>query len=110
MKEKKSKNIPVKIEDESPEVFEGYSLDELKYQKALLLLKKEFAKEQFLKDVNKVKSQLPGGDNSRHATVFNSGLFGKLAKSLNYMDYIVIGFSLFSTGRKLLSLFRRPRR
>lgn len=88
------------------EPFKGYTLDELRYQRALVLLKKEFSKQQLTESFKQIKA------NSSLAT-FNdtkgtkSGIVGKILKSLDYMDYAMMGYSLFKSIRKFASKFKK---
>ncbi|MCH5213784.1 MAG: hypothetical protein J1E97_01225 [Muribaculaceae bacterium] len=88
--------------------FQGYSLDELRYQRALLLLKREILREQVSKDTKRLRNSVPllGGKSSISA----SGIVGRVAKGLNFADYLMLGFSLFNVGRKLVSLFSRKKK
>lgn len=95
-------NIPEEKE------FKGYTLDELKYQRALLLLKKEFLKEKAIKEANLVKERIPVLNGSSALSHFSSkNILGRVIKGLNYADYIMLGFSVFNAGKKVISLFSR---
>ena len=87
--------------------FKGYTLEELKHQMALTLIKKEIRKERAMQEVNAIKKSLPFGSESPMANFKAKGLVGKLMKGLNYTDYIMLGFSMFNIGRKIFSLFRK---
>lgn len=90
--------------------FRGYTLDELKYQRAILLLKKEFLKEKALKEVNTVKQRIPMlNGKSPLDTITPKGVMAKIINGLNYADYLLLGFSLFKFGKKLTSVFRRKK-
>lgn len=102
--------MPHTLEDGTPE-FTGYSLEELRYRRTVTMLRKEFCREKMLNDYNKVRrfnplSPGPGGFTGRKR---RSGLFGKIASSLSYMDYALLGFQVFGTARKMFSLFKRKR-
>ena len=57
-----SKSIK-KIDDKpalhKQEGFKGYGIEQLKYQRALLALQKEFAKEKLLRDASDIRKSLP---------------------------------------------------
>ena len=92
------------------EEFKGYTLDELRYQRALLLLKKEFLKEKAVKQIHDVKERVPMlNGKSPLSTMSSKGILSRMAKGLNYADYIMIGFSVFNAGRKMISLFRKKK-
>lgn len=78
--------------------FKGYTIEEVRYRRAVVALQKEFAKEQVLHDVASLKkvSLLP-----------SKKVAPKLLAGLNYADYALMGFSAFKYGRKIFNLFRR---
>ena len=91
--------------------FKGYTLDELRYQRALVLLKREFLKEKAMEEVKEVKSRIPVlNGKSPLDTMSPSGILGSVVKGLNYADYLMLGFSLFNAGRKVFSLFRKKKK
>ena len=106
---KKDKNNQ-KDESASVKEFEGYTLDEIKYQRALLLIKREYLRESALAQVNDIKKRLPfSGGKSTLAAIKGGGLLSRVVKGLNYMDYLMLGASAFQAGRKIVSLFRRKK-
>lgn len=108
--EKEKKHTP-KSHASSEEEFKGYTLEELKYQRALLLLKREFLKEKALEDVNDIKKRIPVfNGKSPLDSISPSGLLSRVAKGLNYADYLMLGFSVFNAGRKVFSLFRKKKK
>lgn len=98
-----SKPVAVKPE------FKGYTLEELRYQRAMTLLRRDFSKAKVMNQV----SRLRNGDNpdglqrSRMGKVGN--IAGKLMSGLNYIDYAMLGMSIFNSGHKLFKFFRRKR-
>ena len=93
------------------EEFKGYTLEELKYQRALILLKREFLKEKAMEDVKEVKSRIPLlNGKSPLDSMSPTGIVGRVVKGLNYADYLMLGFSVFNAGRKVFSLFRKKKR
>lgn len=107
-------NTPAQTVDQTiqpVEQFKGYTLEELRYNRALIALKAEFCKEKMLSDFQAAKSKtilgkLQGGEGTG---LFKSGVLGKMARSLNYIDYILVGLTTFKTIRSITSLFRRKR-
>lgn len=87
--------------------FKGLTLEQLRHEQALILVKKEFLKERALNDLEKFKKRLPFNGNSPLGNISAKGVMGKLAKGLNYMDYFMIGLSVFNAGRKVMSFFRK---
>lgn len=77
----------------------GYGIDELRYRRAYSLAKYEFAKMQMVQTVDTVKDGiLPSG---------KKGIMGKIIGSLNYLDYAVIAYRIFS---KIMKIRRRAKR
>ena len=88
--------------------FRGYTMEELKYQRALLLIKREFLREKALKETNKLKERIPviNGKTNIMGSL-GKGLLGKITTGLGFVDYILIGMQALKVGRKVGSLFRR---
>lgn len=89
--------------------FKGYTIDELRYQRALTAVHKEFAKQKLLNIVNDLQKNNPftiqGAVSSIPGT--SGKIVGKLLSGLNYLDYAMIGFSVFGTVRKVFKFFRK---
>lgn len=90
--------------------FKGYTLSELKYQRALLLLKKEFLREKACEQLADVKKRIPLlNGQSGLSKMSSSGIVGRVMRGLNFADYLMLGFSMFNVGKKAVSLFRRKK-
>lgn len=107
------KNVPAKVEkSKSPtkeKEFNGYTMEELKYQRALLALRKEFSKEQMLQTLNGMKpssATKEKGSSWGSKLAFAGGLAGKIFSNFNVLDYVMIGMSLFGTAKKAYSFFK----
>lgn len=112
MKEiEKSKAEAEEITSPSME-FKGYTLEELRYQRAFVTLQKEFCKSKLLRGVEKLKKTNPLSPSSAAENL--PGKVGfvatKLLTGLNYLDYAVLGFTAFSSIRKALSIFKRKKK
>lgn len=70
-----------------------YGIDELRYQRAVALARYEINKARFLEDIEAAKSKIP-------AAVSGKGIFGKILGSLNYVDYALIAYRIYSKIRK----------
>lgn len=92
--------------------FKGYTLEELRYQRALVLLQKEFCKSRITRNVRNLQKSNPFSPSASAKSLPGKvGLvFSKLMTGLNYIDYAMIGFSLFGAVRKVSSIFRRRRK
>lgn len=90
--------------------FKGYTLEELKYHRALCLVKREILKERALSEVKAVKQKIPMvNGKSPMDTMTPKGMVGRVMKGLNYADYLMLGFSAIKAGQKIFSLFRRKK-
>lgn len=106
--------VPEKITaDESDKKAAGYTLEDLRYRRALAALQKEFAKEKMLHGLNRIKKYnvLTGNpSNAKIGSLAKAGtLASRLLGGLNYLDYVMIGFSLFGTVRKAFRLFGKKK-
>lgn len=104
-KEKKAKTAAHK-----EPAFEGYTMEELRYQLALTALKKEYLKEKATDTVSAIKKQLPlVNGNSTLPAKATKGLFGKIMRGLDFADYLIIGFQGVRIFKRLGTIFRRKR-
>lgn len=89
--------------------FRGYTLEEIEYQRAYLLLQKEFAKAKIIEDVDSLRQiKVFGGRSGKGNAVLKVGsLASKILSGMNYLDYAMIGFSAFGTLRKVFRFFRK---
>lgn len=88
--------------------FAGYTMEELRYQRAMLALKKEFLKERAMEEVDAIKNQLPLVNGQMGPKLsMAKGIAGKLMKGLDMADYLMLGFQGFRIMRKVGTLFRR---
>lgn len=91
--------------------FKGYTLDELRYQRAFVALQKEFCKAKLLRSVGSFSKMNPFA--RKGPSLEAAGKFGpvlsKVMKGFGYLDYVMIGFSVFNSVRKFTSFFRRKR-
>lgn len=88
--------------------FKGYTINELKYQRALATLRREYAKDKIGRSVHNLRNRSIFGSSGSGSKFRNAGnMVSKLLVGLNYADYAMLGFSLFGAGRKVWKLFRR---
>ena len=96
---------------EEPPHFDGLPIDEIRHHRALIAVRKEFAKSKILEDVEKVKERNPfAPDGSLKAAQRLGNVPMKIMRGLNYTDYIMMGISAFGTVRKALSLFKKKKK
>ena len=109
MKENNKNGVQAELEKGD---FKGYTMEELRYQRALMALRKEFSKQKVLKKVDEIRNPGKGdrGDcgTSKLARVGN--IAAKIFSNLNYLDYALVGLSLFGTGRKLVKMIGTARK
>lgn len=104
-----NKNTPATaVKDEK---FKGYSIEELRYQRALLALRKEFCKSKVLNSIDKIKNPYRSSGESGKGFLGKAGkvagIAGKILSNLNIIDYAMVGASLFGSGKKIYKLIRR---
>ena len=89
--------------------FKGYSLNQLRYQRALIALQREFAKEKAIRGINRLKNHNPFSGNKQSSSSGKwrraSSFLLSIASNLNYLDYARVGLSLFTSARKIFSIF-----
>lgn len=91
--------------------FKGYTIEELRYQRALVALQKEFCKSKVLHNLNKVRNKkLFGSDGNTSKIARVGNIASKVFSGLNYLDYIMIGMSLFGSGKKLYNFIKGKRK
>ncbi|MBD5371215.1 MAG: hypothetical protein HDR80_08750 [Bacteroides sp.] len=100
-------------EAHAPAKVKGLTIREIRYQRALVTMQKEFCKEKITISLDRVKRSSPfskdydgGADNKSRA----SGIIGKLLSGLNYVDYAMAGYSVYNTGKKFLGIFKRNKK
>lgn len=107
MKETKKIEGPAAEKTEVP--FKGYTMEEIKYQRAMMALRKEFCKSKLTQSLQEIrpKRKSPSGGSSKFALAAN--IASKVFSNLNTLDYILMGISLFGTARKGVRLLRRKK-
>lgn len=90
--------------------FKGYTLEEIRYQRALVTLHKEFCRNKIERVSRQLSSTSPLAPSKSSSLPGKVGFMaGKLLTGLNYIDYIMIGFSLFGSAKKVFSLFKKKK-
>ncbi len=88
--------------------FDGFTLDEIRHHRALIAVRKEFAKAKILEQVEALKDRNPfAPDGSIKAAARLGNLPSKIMCGLNYTDYIMMGISAIGTVRKVFSFFKK---
>lgn len=109
----KTDALASRIAGNDDEKFGGYTIDDIRYRRALVALQKEFARQKIGTSAKKITRHSPFSKDYQPAHGGMMGkagaIAGKLITGLNYMDYILLGFSAFNTGKKVLRLFKRKK-
>ena len=107
MKEIKTKEKVAK-EIVTPEnEFKGYTIEEIRFQRALVAMEAEFCKTKVTKSWGNIMKVNPLSSASKSSLPSKAGnLAWKMVNGLNYVDYIMLGLSVFSGVRKVMSFFR----
>lgn len=89
--------------------FKGYSLKDLKYQRAITALRKQYAKEQVQQHLNNLKPEnlisKVSGPSSGIAQISTQVLSG-----MSFMDYVNFGMTAFRTGKKIVGFFKKKKK
>lgn len=108
-KNDKLPNVPADLVTPEPREAKGLTISEIRYQRALIALQKEFCKEKVGHSFRNLQNSSPFSKNyeAKSGTGRIGAIASKLLTGMNYLDYAVIGFSVFSNVRKITSLFRK---
>lgn len=88
----KIQNINV---DPTQDGWKGFTLDELRYRRALSLVKREIGRNELMNSVNNVKTRV--SDNGIRGLMANNSLM----KKMKLTDYLLLGFKVSNTFYKL---------
>ena len=83
------------------EDWKGYNLEQLRYQRALNMARREIATQQ----INTLGKELSNGT---ILTADHQSLLTKIISSLNYLDYGVMAWNIFSRMRRITGKFNKP--
>lgn len=90
--------------------FSGFSLEELRYQRAFIALQREFCKSKVISHASKLKKRGLTGYSTASGGGKMVGLVGKLITGMSYVDYAMLGLSIFSTGKKVFKFFHKKKK
>lgn len=111
MKEIKAKEQVAKDIMSPENEFKGYTIEEIRFHRALVAMEADFCKAKIFKSWNNLQRVNPLSNTQKTTFKGKAGSVAlKLINGLNYMDYILLGVSLFNGSRKLLSFFRHKRK
>ncbi|MDE7409928.1 MAG: hypothetical protein K2N09_07890 [Muribaculaceae bacterium] len=96
---------------EDPLQFDGYTLDEIRHQRALIAVRKEFSKAKLFEQLEVLRERNPfAPDGSIKAAGRLGSIPVKIIRGLNYTDYILMGVSAFGAARKVFSFFKKKKK
>lgn len=101
-----------KIQEVAPDIsaFKGYSLEELRYQRALIAIRKEYSKAHMLRGIDSIRRRRFFGKSPNVSKMAHfSGIATKVFNGLGYVDYALMGVSAFTAVRKVLKFFHRKK-
>ncbi|MEZ3518767.1 MAG: hypothetical protein K1V75_02350 [Muribaculaceae bacterium] len=93
-----------------PAEIKGLTIREIRYQRALVALQKDFCREKMNVSLMKLKNSSPFSKDYQGKSKFfgrPAGIVGKVLGGMNYIDYVLLGFSLFSNARKVMGFFKK---
>ncbi|MCH5241756.1 MAG: hypothetical protein J1F67_04955 [Muribaculaceae bacterium] len=91
--------------------FKGYTIEEIRFQRALLAMEADFSKTKLLKSWNNLQRLNPLSQPIGSALPVKAGSIAlKLVNGLNYMDYVMLGWSVFNGARKVFSFFKKGKK
>lgn len=102
--------VPADLTSIEPAEIKGLTIREIRYQRALVALQKDFCREKMNVGLMKLKNSSPFSKDYQGKTKFlgrPAGIVGKVIGGMNYIDYILLGFSLFSNAKKVMGFFRK---
>lgn len=80
------------------ESFRGYSMSELRYQRALTALQMEFCKSKITYNYNKARKYKFFSFGASDA---KSSWVGRVLSGLHYTDYVLLGLSMYTSVKKI---------
>lgn len=87
--------------------FKGYTIEEIKFQRALVAMEADFCKAKIAKSFSNLQRVNPFNQTPGSSLPGKAGHMAlKLINGLNYMDYIMIGWSVFNGAKKVVSFFK----
>lgn len=101
--------VPVQPSTAELPDFKGYTMEEIRYQRAMMALRKEFCKTKLLQSVAELKPKRKEAKPSSSKLKLISTVASKVFSNLNTLDYVLMGVSLFGTVKKGLNLFKKKK-
>lgn len=107
MKEINKKNKVAQDIVKPEKEFKGYTIEEIRFQRALVAMEAEFCKTKMSKSWDNIQNLNPLMPGNKTSITGRAGQLAlKMINGLNYLDYALLGISLFKGTKKVFSLFR----
>ncbi|MCH5228227.1 MAG: hypothetical protein J1F16_10525 [Muribaculaceae bacterium] len=111
MKEIKEKEKVAKDIITPKKEFKGYTIEELRFQRALIAMEADFCKTKMCKSVTNLQEANPFMSGGKTSIPGKAGAIAlKMLTGLNYLDYALLGMSAFKGARKIYSFFKGKRK
>lgn len=105
-KENKAKEI---MEPENK--FKGFTIEEIRLQRVFVSLEKDACKSRILRSINNIQDSNPLMPGNKSSLPGKAGAIAlKLVNGLNYIDYVILGLSVFKGTKKIFSFFKGRKR
>lgn len=87
--------------------FKGYTIEEIRFQRALLAMEADFCKTKMHRSWENIQHLNPLMPGNKTSMAGKAGALAlRMVNGLNYMDYILLGLSVFKGTKKIFSFFR----
>ena len=107
---KEKEKAAQKIADPEKE-FKGYTIEEIRFQRALVSMEAEFCKAKIFKSWENIQNANPFMPGNKSSIPSKAGSLAlKMFNGLNYLDYVLLGLSLFKGTKKVFSFFKGLRK
>lgn len=107
MKEIKAKEKAAKEIMAPEKEFKGYTIEEIRFQRALVAMEAEFCKTKLNKAWSNLQESNPFMPGNKSSLPGKAGAIAlRMVNGLNYLDYVLIGLSIFKGTKKIFSFFR----
>lgn len=107
MKEIKEKEKVAKDIMAPEKEFKGYTIEEIRFQRALVAMEADFCKTKIQRSISNIQESNPFIPGNKSSLPGKAGAIAlKMINGLNYLDYILLGVSLFKGSKKVFSMLR----
>lgn len=102
-------DVPADLATPDPKPAKGLTISEIRYQRALVALQREFCKEKINVGISNVKSFSFFNKKGSKSSLGNKtgAIAQKVLGGMNYLDYAIIGFTVFSNVKKIFKFFKK---